>query len=360
MRRGSFFRYLACLAVILSFFTVGPVMAATVTSASDVLSTIQESTLSNHTIQMITPTGVGAGATITVTFPTGFALGTFSVNNEDLAVSAAGSCASFADVTLAASPSGATWGVGQSGQVITFTSGSGTVAAGRCIQIEIGANALTDATGASIITNQTAAQNNTDPKILLTAGASDSGTIAVEIVAANTFSLTATVDPSITCSIANTSGSFSTLAIGSIATATNPPVWTISTNATTGYSLSVRSAGNTTSAGLYSSSAAYVIKSADSTEASTADLSTANIIGYGLQGTKTDGGAGSATTSISSPYTSTSNTVGRLQLTSQTLASAGGPVSSATVTSTFKAVVSGLVPPGAYVDTATYVCSGIY
>ncbi len=95
-------------------------------------------------------------------------------------------------------------------------------------------------------------------------------------------------------------------------------------------------------------------------EASTSDLSVAAAIGYGLQGTKTNGDAGSSATSISAPYTSTATTVGRLQLTDQTLASAAGVVSNATVTSTLKAKVTGLVPPGAYTDTLTYVCTGIF
>lgn len=332
--------------------------ASTITSAKIVFTTIEQSTTADQTIEFITPTGVAAGETITVTYPTGFDVSTFAVNNADLAVSAAGSCASFSDVTLAASPSGATWGVAVSGQAITFTSGTGTVAAGRCVQIEFGSNATTGAAGATFITNQSAAQNNSDPLVNITAGASDSGSIAVEIISGSTVSVSAAVVTSISCALNDTSAAFGTFTINTVTTADSTPVWTISTNATAGYVLSVKSAGNGVAAGLYSSGASYNIASA------TADLASASS-GYGLQATKSDGDAGSATTTVASPFTATGTNVGTLVITAipgsgTQVASASGPVANATVTSTLKAKVSGLVPAGSYVDTLTYSCSGTF
>ncbi len=336
-------------------------MAAAISTASDTMSTIKQSVNADHTIQFITPTGVAAGETITYAFPTGFTLLAEAVNNFDFAVSAAGSCASFTDKALALTASGATWGLDVTSQTITVTSGTDTIAAGRCVQLEAGTVATDGTTGAAnTIVNQTAVQNTTDAKIVIDGSMVDTGTIAVEIVTDNTLAVTATVDPSITCAVDGNIAQFGTFVTSTVDTASQTPIWTISTNANTGYNLSVKSAGNATNAGLYSSSAAYVIKSADGSENSTADLSVAATIGYGMQASKANGDAGSAASTISSPYTSTSDTVGRLQLTAQTVSSAGGPVSNATVTTTLKAKVTGLVPPGAYVDTLTYVCSGIY
>lgn len=346
------------LITLFSGLWVTPIMAAAVTTAKDTMSTIYDSAAANHTIQFVTPTGVTAGQTITVTFPTGFALGTVDYTDIDMATGA--SCGSVSDKTLAGSPSGTTWGAVKASQIVTITSGTDTITAGHCVIIEIGTNATNGATGDQQITNQTVAQNNSDPKILIGGTMADSGKIAVEIVANNTVAVTGQVDPQISCSIAGTSSDFGTFTLGSVTTGGTTPVWTISTNATGGYNLSVRSAGSGTYAGLYSAGAGYTIKSADTAENSTADLSVAATIGYGAQATKSDGDAGSATTTVSAPYTSTSNTVGRLQLTAQTVASATGPVSNATVTTTLKAKVTGLVPSGSYVDTLTYVCTGVF
>ncbi len=344
------------LITLFSGLWVTPVMAAAVTSAKDTMSTIYDSAAANHTVQFVTPTGVTAGQTITITFPTGFALGTVDYTDIDMATGA--SCGSVSDKTLAGSPSGTTWGAVKASQIVTITSGTDTITAGHCVIIEIGTNATNGATGDQQITNQTVAQNNSDPKILIGGTMADSGKIAVEIVANNTVAVTGQVDPQISCSIAGTSSDFGTFTLNTVTTGGTTPVWTISTNATGGYNLAVRSTGNGSTAGLYSAGAAYTIASA------TADLA-AVASGYGLQGTKSDGDAGSATTTVSSPFTASGNNVGALVVTAfpgsgTTLASATGPVSNATVTSTLKAKVSGLVPSGSYVDTLTYVCTGVF
>ncbi|MBI5466870.1 MAG: hypothetical protein HY975_01480, partial [Candidatus Kerfeldbacteria bacterium] len=123
--------------------------AATITSARDTMTTLTDSANSSHTIEFITPTGLSAGQTITYTFPTGFTLLAEDANNFDFAISAGASCASFSDATLALTASGATWGVDVTGQVVTITSGTGTVTAGRCVQLEAGPVATNGATGAA-------------------------------------------------------------------------------------------------------------------------------------------------------------------------------------------------------------------
>ncbi len=353
--------------LVLAFSLVKPfgAQAASVTNFSDALSTIQQSVAANHTITFTTADDWSSTETLSIDLPDTFTTTGFANNEpedydltddavEQVLVANGGCSGTALEIEITT--------VNTSTNTFTFTrcTGDATIASGSVVVIEIGTNATTGSAGNDQITNQTAVQNNSDAIVTLAGNFGGSGTLALEIIANNTFSLSATVDPQITCAIDNTSGTFGTFTIGTIATASNSPTWTISTNASNGYSLTIHSLGNTTNAGLYSASAGYVIKSADSAEASSADLSTSDIIGYGLQGTKTNGGAGSATTSISSPYTASGNNVGRLQLTNQPLASAAGAVSNATITSTFKAVVSGLVPAGSYVDTATYVCTGIY
>ncbi|HUD20548.1 MAG TPA: hypothetical protein VMQ44_00555 [Candidatus Saccharimonadales bacterium] len=347
------------LALLMSLLPWGAIAwAAAITSASDTMSNITDSATSNHTVQFITPSGVAAGQSITITFPTGFALGSVDYTDMDLAEGA--TCSSLTDISLATGAVGLTWGATKTGQVVTIVSDTGTITATHCVQIQIGTNATYGVGGTHKITNQTVAQNNANQKILIGGTMADTGTIAVVIVANGAVAVTGQVDPQISCSIDTNSAAFGTFVLGTVTPASSTPTWTIGTNAANGYNLTIRSAGNTTNAGLYSAGASYVIKSADSSENATADLSIASTIGYGAQGTKTNGDAGSAATTVSAPYTSTTNTVGRLQLTDQTLASAAGPVSNATVTTTLKAKVTGLVPTGAYVDTLTYVCTGIF
>ncbi|KKL68982.1 hypothetical protein LCGC14_2119560 [marine sediment metagenome] len=61
------------------------IQAAAITPASDTMSRLKISTLSNHTIVFTTPTGVDASSdTITVTFPAGFTIGSVAFGDMDL------------------------------------------------------------------------------------------------------------------------------------------------------------------------------------------------------------------------------------------------------------------------------------
>lgn len=363
MRRGENTQkrlaVLIAISVVLAFLPFRFAQASAVTSASDTLSTILQSVGANHTIQF-TLGGSDqfvSGNTITLTFPTGFDLTSLSSPNDFDFRDAA------TDETLQSAACGATntIRVTIASQVVTFTACNSfsAEAAGSTIIIKIGTNATVGATGTHQIVNQSAAQNASNQKILI-GGTQASGSIAVDIITNNQVTVTATVDPSISCAVDNTSTTFNTFTIGSVTTANNTITWTIGTNATGGYTLNVSDAGNGSNPGLYSSAANYVIGSADTSYNSTADLSVSATIGYGAQASKTNGDAGSATTTVASPYTSSGTTVGKLQLTSQQVASSSGAVSNATVTTTLKAKVTGLVPAGSYTDTLTYTCTGTY
>mgnify|MGYP001583270688 FL=1 len=104
-------------------------MAGNITTVSDVMTREKTSTASNHTIQFIVPLGSSGGEEISLTFPAGFTMNSIDYLDVDVAVSAAGSCATFSDLTLAGIAAGATWGVALSGQVLTLTSASGTISA---------------------------------------------------------------------------------------------------------------------------------------------------------------------------------------------------------------------------------------
>lgn len=142
--------------VIAVFLLTSAARASIVTSFSDTMGNSVKSAASDHTLKFVTPSGVSAGGTMTITFPSGFNLTPLaSPGDFDLAEGSTGSCStsSFTDKTLASSASGSTWGVGISGQVVTFTSGTGTITASRCVLIEIGQNAESGTTGSGRIIN---------------------------------------------------------------------------------------------------------------------------------------------------------------------------------------------------------------
>jgi hypothetical protein len=174
---------------------VNSAQAASVTSLSDVMSRLKASTASNHEIKFVTPTGVASGQTIILTFSAGFTGVTNIVHGDvDFAEGDSGNCstANFAEKTLAASPSGTTWGAdGDSSTTVTITSGTGTVTAGRCVRIKIGTNATSQTTGSNQITNGSTGSNDT---VAVSGSFGDTGTLAVDIITDDQVTVTATVD----------------------------------------------------------------------------------------------------------------------------------------------------------------------
>ncbi len=369
MRGVSFnsIRKIIVAILLVSSFPVTRTQAADVTSFSDTLSTIKESVVANHTFTFTITDGWAADETLTLDFPAGFSNSGFAnTEPEDFDITDDG-----AEQNLVASGgcTGATLEIAITtvdtvdpiGFTFTRCTGDATIAAGSVVVIEIGTHATTGGTGNDQITNQTAAQNGTDGVITLTGGGgyTDTGSVAVEIVADNDVTVNATVDPRITCAFTGLTTTFASLT-GPVATSDTNTTITVSTNAANGFNISVRDAGNGSNPGLYkSSSPTYLIGSADGspTFSDTATL-TNDVDGFGIQGS-TSGGSG-ATVAIAARYNQTSNDVGGLELTPITLASATGAVASRVVTIVHKAAVSGLAAAGAYTDTLTYVCTGIF
>jgi len=184
----------ACAVMLasLGLYSVITAHAANLTSDSDVLTDSGPAVVSNHTITFTTPTGVIAGGTITVTFPAGFSLpGAMDFTDMDLTINGT-------PATLGNVAAGATWGAVKSGQVVTFTSGTGTVGAGQTVIIKIGTNATNQSTGVRQITNPSVGSY----ELFITAGASDTGRTRVAIV--NHVTVSAIVDTTFTFTITGT------------------------------------------------------------------------------------------------------------------------------------------------------------
>jgi hypothetical protein len=157
--------------------------AANVTSFSDTLSDSTPSVVSNHTISFVTPTGLSAGETISLTFPAGFtSIDSLVFGDLDLKINAT-------DVTLAAVAASGIWGVNASGQVIDIESLDTAIAAGATVEIQIGTNATFGVTGSNQISNPAGI---TSYEIGVAVGVNDSGKTRVAII--DSVTVTASVD----------------------------------------------------------------------------------------------------------------------------------------------------------------------
>ncbi len=176
--------------VVVSMGLYHDAQAANLTTISNTLSDSDPTVVSNHTIQFTVPTssaGVIAGGTIVVTFPAGFTMGSVAFGDVDFSINGT-------DQTLAAAPSGATWGAAVAGQNLTLTSGTGVVTAGQVVRIEVGTNATFGTTGTNRVTNPAAGSY----EFVVTAGA-DTGRTRVAII--DNVDVTAIVNTSFTFTI---------------------------------------------------------------------------------------------------------------------------------------------------------------
>ncbi len=328
--------------------------AAALTTLSDTQSSVKANTLSDHTIQFVTPTGVGAGQNITVTFPVGYATGTFNLLNFDFATSTSATCSGFVDAPLANSPSSLIWGVAASSSLgFTITSGTATIPANRCVQIRVGSNATTGGAGTSVITNPASPGTYA---ITISGTFGDTGSISTVIVTDDTVSMTGTVQQSLTFTISTTTIYFGNLGSGAakFASSTNSVGDTIettahtlavSTNAPSGFALSVR--GQTlTSQQNASNTITFIgaspLPSAPGTEQ------------FGIRATES-GGSGTA---VSATYASTTAYgYSGTATTSSTLATGTGSTPTSTYSLRYLANIAAITEAGTYAANLVYVAT---
>jgi hypothetical protein len=360
----SKFALFAMVMVVLGIISPAPADAAVLTSLSDTMSRLKASTLSDHDIRFVTPTGADASSdTITLTFSAGFTLGTFAVANLDLAVSASSACTTFpTEKTLAASAGAGTWGAAQSGQVITLTAPTdattGEITAGRCVQVQIGANATAGAAGASIITNGATGSSDT---VAVAGTFGDTGTAAVEIITNDQVTISATVDPTISFAISANAATFGTLASGTGRWATgagaNASAGTDPTSSNTAHTLTMST----------NAASGYVVTYNGATLTSAGNtIAPATITGDsdGTPGTPQFALCGKATTgspTVTAGYVcGTNSDYNFAASTATTLVTKSTPVSGDVVSVAYLANISGATPAGSYTTALAYVATGTY
>ncbi|MEI6849449.1 MAG: hypothetical protein WCK29_00260 [archaeon] len=232
-----------------SFFFLPKVTeAATISAAYDKMSNQNASAYSSHTIKFRAPSGVTAsGNTIVITFPTNFDF-TGSVIG-DLTMTEGTTLGTENSETLGASAGVSQWGAVFSGSnLVTLTltaptSGNYYVAANDYVIVTYASTHAKNATTAG------------SKSISITTTA-DSGTIAVPIIVNSVVTLDATVAPTLSFSNDNSALHFGTLSASAAtwantttgsATDVTGNTFTISTNASGGYTLAYNAAATLTS-----------------------------------------------------------------------------------------------------------------
>jgi len=176
-------KFIFLVIIFLLLFRFGQADAALVSSFSDVLSSQNISTAANHTIKFTTPSGISAGQSFSLAFASGFNIGSVDYTDIDLEDDGV-------DLSLANTASGSTWGVSFSGNTLTITSGTGSIAAGSIVTIEIGTNATSQTAGDQQITNPGTAGSYV---IRLSGSFGDTGGLAVAILDNSGIGISATV-----------------------------------------------------------------------------------------------------------------------------------------------------------------------
>lgn len=347
------------LLVALSFFQVKllPARAAAMSSITDTLSRLKASTVANHTIKFVQLTGVAAGQKIKVTFPTGFAMGSVDYTDIDLAEGDTNNCAtaSFTDELLSDTPSGATWSAIVAGQVITFTSDTGTIAADKCVLIEVGTNATSGVAGDQRVTNSAAGNDKVMTLETTTAADADidTGSLALSIISNDQVTVTATVNPTFTFTISSNTCALGTLSTANVQTCSVD--LTTSTNAVGGYTTTV--VGTASGAELVHSNLTDNINNATGVEVNAGSEE----FGIGTSDTGVDivtesdcaGADGTAAADAESIDTSGDNVPA-------SVATASGPVSSDATTACFAASIAATTIAGSYSATVTFISTGTF
>ena len=323
--------------------------AAALTNKKDTMSSLKASTLSNHQILFTTPTGVAAGQTITLTLTSFSIAAALDFEDLDLSFQATGDgvCdTGDTEKTLAAIASGATWGaVRTSATVITFTSGTDTIAAGAEVCVEVGTGAESVVTGIERITNPAAGSYS----LTIAGTMTDSGDIAIQILTDDQVAVSATVDESLTFTISDNSIGFGTLTAADDFFATGDTngsaieveahTLVVGTNATNGYTMTVNGATLTSGANTITAIGSFNTASSLGTEQ------------FGLRMTAS-GGSGSVT----APYAAAGFAFDTAAFPDQVASVAGASVNT-TYSVRYVGNITSSTEAGAYTATLTYVAT---
>ena len=319
------------------FITPKTAMAASLTAMSDTVSNLTASATAGHVIKFTTPTGIPASKTIVLTF-----------NNSTSTTGVL-----FSDVTVldgvspitvnAGAPTTTNWGFANASPVITFTTGTGTIAAGHVITITFN--------GTNKITNGSAGTTT----LAISGSMADSGILSMAVIANGVVAVSASVLGSISFTVSSNAIYFGNLRTGGPCFAQNtdpgaitcPTVaeaeafnMTAGTNAPTGYAISVQGATLTSGSNTIDALASNTASSPGSEQ-------------FGLRMTAT-GGSGTVT----APYAAAGYAYTGTAAVPAQVASYTGPSATTTYSVRYLANIAALTEAGSYTTAHTYVATG--
>lgn len=339
--------YVVVFSLIISF-SANLAIAANLTALSNTLSTESASTLANNTITFTTPTGVASGQTIILTFNNSTSVPA-SLDHTDIDLTDDG-----VDVTLAAAPASATWGVVRtSGTVITFTNGTTAVAPGSIIVIEIGTHATTGGTGDQQITNGIAGTTN----LVITGTFTDTGTIGIPIIADSVVVINALVQPSISFAISDNSIFFGNLRSNGACFAQGADPGAVTCPTTTETEAFNMTAGTNAGSGYIITVFGPTLTSGLNTITAIGGTNTASAPGTEQFGVRYNATGGSG--AVSAPYAAAGFAYDGAGAPDQ-IASASGPSATTTYSARYLANISALTEAGNYSASHTYVATATY
>ena len=326
------------LSIALPLFSSNPAHAADLSGTLVRFDRMQTSTATTGTV-CAKPTTAGTEASVVVTFPTSYTLGTaanFTVSTTNLAW-----------------PSGGTaWlGIGTAtnvtGQAVTFPSTDLVVGTLYCFNwansaaVTIKSSATANNSGT--VTTQTSAPATIDSSGFTTASISGDQ-IAVSASVSSTFSF----------ALSGTSDNLGGLTTGSVSSSPTPRTATVSTNAKNGWNVWAKDANT----GLTSTTASATI--ASTTPGSNSTLA-AGTPGYNMGVTFTQAG-GSGTITVAAPFVGTATGQGGgLDTTLRSIASSGGTADTAVLTLKNNAAIGNTTAAASdYADTITVVGAGLF
>ena len=340
MKKYVSFILIICIVTInFGFISPKSVSAASLASISDTVSNLTASASASHIIKFTTPTGIASGKTVILTFDNSTT--TTGVTFSDVAVLDDGS-----SITVnAGAPTGANWGFVNASPVITFTTGSGSVAASSVITITFN--------GTNKIVNSSVSPSTTTLRISGSFG--DTGALSMAIIANGVVALSAEVLATLSFSVSNNAIYFGNLnsAQSCFAQGTNPGYVTCpttteaeafnmvsSTNAPTGYTISVQ--GNTLTS-ITSSIPALATNTASSPGSQQ----------FGMRVTATSGSG-----SVSAPYAAAGFAYTGTSATPAVVATSAIATAATTYSVRYLANISPITQAGSYTTAHTYVATG--
>lgn len=348
-------KILICLLIISVVFLIALpkiAQAGALSVLSDTMSRLSDSTptavYSDHTIKYTTPTGMAAGQNMQITMPAGFAVG--SVDYTDIDVSWGPTTGTENELTLAAAPSGSTWGASFTGQVLSITSGTGTITNTSKVVVEIGNNATG---GNAQIQNHVTAATYT---ITISGSFGDTGKLAIIILSNDQVVVDTTIDPYLTFTISD--NAVSLLKSGGL----NPDynntgfnsdsAFSVNTNAASGYNVSYNGATLSANGGANTIDA-MAAKAGSSVGIEQFGL---NLKDNATPDTGLDPSGGGS--GVPAADYNTADQFKFMADTTTTLAGASAATSSNTFTVSYIVNITETTEAGAYSTTITYIATG--